>query len=62
MKLYLVVDENPCFDCSTEEVIGIFDSMEKAEEVRKLDIANWTIREVELNSIVTLVFHARLGA
>jgi len=33
MEIYLVVNPNPCFDCSTEEVIAVCIDPQKAKDI-----------------------------
>lgn len=55
MKIYLVADDNPCFDCNTIAYISIHDSLSIATDVAWELIASnrftrLSIFEAELNS------------
>lgn len=53
MKLYILLDENPCFDCSNPEIIGIYAALTDAIIARDEYIAHpWTVNDKQIDVYV----------
>ncbi len=56
MKIYLLKNIDPCFDCNTEDVIGVYDDPELAiKDLQKINKngSTYKIDSYDINTIVT---------
>lgn len=60
MTIYVVVDENPCFDCNTEDVIAICLDAQKAKDIAARAEAEIRVYELQDFVIVSNLSHPEL--